>query len=345
MHNNSDETKLKIVKKLITNLEMKARSHRLTLKKEIKKILIVEGSTDYRFINKKSPLCDDVFCTIAKEIDPNFNYKELILSAVEGWPNFYPILMPKDLKNWKVFGMVDMDFDDVNKLKNTAKLFITDTHDLETLMLSTERDILQKIKGCKIEHKDVKKALFMAYQLGKMRQLFSSDEFLGEIPFKKGLSAKNGEEVEYSSFFNNDYQILLNDLISHLYTKANKAISTAKEKRLLRQLSKDKSIKNDLDKDKKDKEDKEEKWKWKSKLDSFDFDEPNPDDLWDVVNGHDILSLLRYVNEEAAITFKPSPQYETDRSFEIALIDAYDPENFKKTEICRQMREAGIVKA
>ena len=82
---------------------------------------------------------------------------------------------------------------------------------------------------------------------------------------------------------------------------------------------------------------------WYSGIDSFDV--AKTDDLWDVVNGHDILSLLRYVNEDAAIKFKSSSDHAVNRAFEMALIEEYNPNNFKKTKICSRMIKENIVKA
>ena len=296
-----------------------------------KKLLIVEGQTDKQFIC--GHLCDDVICMVAnKAFDtangfspkPLLNCKKAIVEVVYGL-SVYPTIIkcPKGSENWKVFGMIDMDFDDVGNHTKIAKLFITDTHDLETLMLSTEKNLLQKIEGCVIGVEDTKKALFMAYQLGRIRQVLT-----GEM--SKGLSAGNNE-IEYSNFILEDYRISLKSLISYLNKQTEEPIAPEKEKKLLEQLSKDRSIKQYLTKE----------GIWKYEIDSFDAAKTN--DLWDIVNGHDILSLLRYVNETAAIKFKASSQYAVDRTFEMALINAYNHNNFKGTKICKRMVAEGIV--
>ena len=277
-----------------------------------KKLLIVEGQTDEQFIHKH--LCGDVICMVANKAfgttngfsqEQRLNCKQAIMEVVYGL-SVYPTIItcPKGSENWKVFGMIDMDFDEVGNYTKTAKLFITDTHDLETLMLSTEPDLLQKIKGCVICAEDAKKALFMAYQLGRMRQWLKLTDEIST----KSLSAGN-DEIEYSNFIIEEYRISFKSLISYLNKKAEKTISAVKEKKLFEQLSKNKSVKKYLTKE----------GIWYSGIDSFDV--AKTDDLWDVVNGHDILSLLRYVNEDAAIKFKSSSDHAVNIAFEMALIE------------------------
>lgn len=357
-----------------------------------KKLLIVEGLTDKQFmenIKKEDVICQNVnFITCNDSIS---NCKKVIIDLLDG---LYgpPILFkrPKGSENWKVFGMIDKDYDEY---QNKPKCFMTDTHDLETLMLSTAEDLLQKILLEKIVlpviefdiqqqiYNDVEKALFLAYQLGTMRKLL-----IGKISLY-GLSVHEGEPVDYSAFVDGD-RISLKKLISYLNKrladlkeklleqlskklspkeitnlfkqgsekkklkeffeqlskklsqkeiKKLEALSTklsaGQEDKLFNQLSEDKSIRNCLDIE--GKEEKEGKWNLGIDL----FGPTKTYNWWDIINGHDVLLLLRYINDTAATFSNPQKM-----DFETALIKNYDPENFEGTKICRRMREAGIVK-
>jgi len=364
-------------------------------------ILLVEGATDTHFITGLSKqqsievrLKDECIVPVSQTKTVK-HCKLAIIGILYGL--YFQLI---DYPNWKVFGMIDKDFDDDDDdCKKTIKdqLFIMDTHDIETLMLWSTKEnrteLLQKIEGCEtIKDADVNNALFMAYQLGTIRKLLHNkkisdkssnksdqkqilyedeqEDYLNDLPDnisgysylydcdpdvssnrsgkkrisydkdnsssklsskkQKAFSPINNIEVYPKIFPSSDLRISLNGLISYLYKNKNTRES------IFKQLSRDQSIKNYLVKE------KEEDIKWKSGIGSFKVDKTK--ELWNVANGHEILSILRYLNEK--VNEKYEPQHELDRAFEIALIDAYNnTDNFKDTEICKRMVAAGIVKA
>ena len=298
------------------------------------KLLIVEGQTDEKFI--KGHLRDDVVCMVANKAfgtgngfapKPTINNKRAIIEVVYGLSVLPAIIKcPKGSEKWSVYGMIDMDFDDEGSHSNTSKLFVTDTHDLETLMILTDGGLFQRIKKCAISTDDTQKALFMAYQMGKIRQLISD-----EISIEPISSGKR--EVVYSSFFSEDYKVSIGAVISYINQNTEEPLSAAKEKKLVSRLLKDKSIKKCLS----------QEGFWKDNLESFDIQKT--DDFWNVVNGHDILSLLRHINDDARRIFKKSSMYSLNREFEMALIEAYNPSNFKKTKIYSCMVAENVVNA
>ena len=299
-----------------------------------KKLLIVEGQTDESFI--KNQVRDDVVCLVANKAfnfrgglgpQATVNHKNAIIQVVYGL-SVYPAIIkcPKGSENWKVYGMIDMDFDDPGDNKKTTHLFITDTHDLETLMLSTDDTLLQRIEGCVISQDDSNKALFLAYQLGKLRT------FLFDYISVKPISA-GSKEVDYSKFIQDGYRLSLSALFSYINQEGEEKLSSAKEKRLIARLLKDKEVKKYTD----------SSGCWKADLEKFDI--LATPDFWEVVNGHDILALLRYVNADAALKFRKKPSYTLNRDFEMSLIKAYDMANFKKTRICSDMISEQIVDA
>lgn len=368
-------------------------------------ILLVEGATDTHFItglSKQQSIKVRLKDECIEPVSQTKTVKDCKWAIIGILYGLYLQLI--EYPNWKVFGMIDKDFDDDDDggCKKTIKdqLFIMDTHDLETLMLSSTEEkiptkLLQKIEGCEtIKDADVNAALFMAYQLGTMRKLFKKlnkkisdkssnksdqkpilyedeqEDYLNDLPDnisdysylydcdpdvssnrsgkkrisydKDNSSSKSSSkkqnaftpiyniEVYPQIFPSSDLRISLNGLISYLYKNKNTRES------ILKHLSKDKSIGEYLVEENKD-------IKWKSGIGSFKVDKTK--ELWNVANGHEILSLLRYLNDKVGKEF--APKRELDRSFEFALIDAYNnnTDNFKDTEICKRMVAEGIVKA
>lgn len=327
-------------KLLSANLEFRANYHDFLHPDNPKKVLLVEGQTDERFI--KDELCDDVICMAAnmafydrssfgQKKDSKPNWKNAIVNVVYGL-SVIPKLIDcsNEFADWTVYGMIDLDFDDEGGTSRTHRLFITDTHDLETLMISTDDELLEKIDGCTITAMDAKKAIFMAYQLGRIREVIDKPALTAPLYAGKG-------EVEYSLFITNDYRVSIKDLIVYLNQKVSikkteKSMNKAQMEKFIDQLCKNKALKKHLTKDA----------CWKSDITGFDI--ASTEDLWEVVNGHDILALIRYVNKEASIKFSNRNPELLNRQFEMELIKAYDHNNFRKTKICSNMVREEVVK-
>ncbi len=323
-----------VVNKLAGSMHMRMDYN--SFSKGEKKLLIVEGQTDEKFI--KGHLNDDVLCLVANKafgINSRFNasesinHKNAIIQVIYGLSVIPAVIKcPKGSEDWKVFGMIDMDFDEDEKYTRTSKLFITDTHDLETLMISTDTDLFERIEDCAISHDDLKKAVFIAYQLGMMKQWLNP--LRSDVP--TDLLSSGREQVDYSSFVSKDYRVSLMELIKYLNSKSDKRLNATKEKKLFDRLYKDKSVKKMISKE----------GIWTKGIDTFDTE--GDDDIWSIVNGHDILSLLKYLNETAALKFRNRSPYHLDREFEIAMIEAYDHEKFGQTLLCSKMVKENVVK-
>ena len=298
-----------------------------------KKLLIVEGQTDERFI--RDHLNEDVLCLVANkafglnngfDARQSINHKNAIIHVIYGLSQIPTLIRcPQGSENWKVYGMIDMDFDEEERFTRTDKLFITDTHDLETLMISTDANLFEKIEDCIIRPEDLKKALFISYQLGKMKQILNGAVSTSPL-------SRASEQVDYSRFVLTDYRVSLLELIKYLNSESGGQLNTTKVKKLYDRLCKDKSVKKMLTKE----------GIWGKEINSFDISEI--DDIWNTVNGHDILSLLKYLNEDAAYKFRNRSSYHLDREFEIALVEAYDHTKFGDTEICSKMIKENVAK-
>ena len=332
---NAEEIK-KYVNLLVANLSFRMDYNNLV--NGSKRLLIVEGLTDEKFIKKI--LNDDVVCEVANKAFVNgqgleqmsINCKNAIIRAVYGMSTGKILLkIPQGFESCSVYGLVDRDYDNSNDIyTKTPKLFVTDTHDLETLLLSTDVDILKKIEKCTISLKDTKKAFFLAYQLGLIRKVILD---VKDSEFSiQAISSNSNDQIDYYEFVD-DYEINVRKLIKFINNLNDGCLSPAKEKKLLEKVIKDKQLKKKLDSD----------TKWNDTLDRFD---PSAhDDFWNVVNGHDVLSILRYINQDAAEAYSNKAMYNLNRDFENDLIDHYDYATLKNTNVYSLMSKENIVKA
>ncbi|MCR5420416.1 MAG: DUF4276 family protein [Lachnospiraceae bacterium] len=321
------------VKMLMANLSFKADYHRFVNKDGGKqRLLIVEGATDEAFIKKI--ISTDVACIIAQKAfrrpssfgkkpqEDFINYKAAIVQLVCGLSRFPQIISCPGSDKWIVYGMVDLDFDEAenNLFEGTKQLFVTDTHDLETLLLSTDADLLQRIKRCSIKIDDIRRAFSAAYQIGLIKMVLT--DYCSGLNFSSLSAGK--VEVAYAEFVEDDGKISLKRIISYMNEQSEKKLSSAKIEGMISKIKKDKRIKKYLNKD----------GEWDKSTESFDFSLYK--DFWDVVNGHDILALLRYVNNDIAEAYKGNTK-SLNREFEFDLIDNYEYKYLEKTELYHNM--------
>ena len=323
----------KQIKMLIGNLSFTMDYNQLI--KGTKRLLIVEGQTDKKFI--ESILKDDVVCVVANKAfgvnkgisQERFNSKCAIMQVVYGMSKIPIVLnIPKGFEKCIVFGLIDLDFDSESaQYLNTPRLFVTDTHDLETLLLSTDTKLLQRIDNCSISESDIRKALYLAYQIGLLRKVIYD---LNKMDLSLQAIA-SGAEISISEFLE-EYDVSVRDFVHYINQNDSRRITQPNEKKLADAVIADKRIKKKLDKN----------GKWKSALESFETS--TYPDFWDVVNGHDILSILRYLNEDAARKYSNSGAYRLNRDFEMDLIENYDYSYLGNTKVYSDMRVEKVVK-
>ena len=167
--------------------------------------LLVEGETDKVFIERLTDP-ERVKCLsmgiLSREQDElrtqkqYGNSKEEIINIIYGIAKLHMLLSdcPKDIDEWPLFGLVDRDFDEPMEYAGIDKLFFTDTHDLETLIINTDEEALYKIGSCSISEEDVKKALCLSYQLALSRLSLRGPE--GYVHY---INNKDGT-VDYQNF-------------------------------------------------------------------------------------------------------------------------------------------------
>lgn len=328
----------KLASRLAANIKLKS-DYKAFVNKQ-RKLLIVEGSTDAMFVGRVKR--DAVECVSAIKIfrsndafrttptTSKINCKDAIVTLIRGVSHFpSPFFKyPDDIDKWDIYGLVDLDCDELARGKPTPRLFVTDTHDLETLLLSTDNDVLQNIDLCRIPSEDVKTALYMAYQLAFARSLLFS-HYVG-ADFQISTIACGSRWVKFGQFFSNN-RIDLFSLVRHIANESGGSLSEAKVQKICTNVLGSKHGKKKFT--------KEGIWKY----DLSEFDSSAVEDFWQFVNGHDILQLLGYLNERVCVAFYQDQKNEINRAFEIVLVGAYDPKNFKKTVLYQKMEEANIV--
>ena len=292
------------------------------------RFLLVEGGTDKSFAEK---IDTNVKCIIAAKAYGNnvSNYKNTIIKVVCALSN-YPaefFKVPKMLANCQLWGMVDLDFDDPNVAYSfEKKMFVTDTHDLETLLLSTDNELLNKLDGCSISKDDIKTAYYMSYQLGMVKKTLYE---VADKDFDISMISSDGKyDVDYSVLFE-DKKINIKKVVDYINEKAEKPVSSEKTKKFV-----DESVK--LLKKKVTRE-----GTWVVSFEEFDI--TTTKDFWQIVNGHDIRALLKYINMDVARVFKKQSTYGLDRMFEGKLVEKYDYSNIKITTMYKKMCDENVV--
>lgn len=304
-----------------------------------KKVLLVEGTTDQKFIehikgdNTRCLAVADfmrarsAFSTSRSPSSAPYKSKVVIITILKHiayFPEYYDF--PRGAEKWPLYGLVDNDFDDSNDYARVTKLFFTDTHDLETMMIATDIGLLTRLKECNITVEEVKIALYIANQLAAFRKAIRNrnDEIL-----KAGLINAADGTIEFKAFTVGD-KVDLAKLLEYMSKKLAKPLSKEKLKKTRDAISKD--LKKQLDKE----------GFWKKPLNSFVVNYDS--DFWMDINGHDILSAICYIKPRVREVFINQGGYNQNRDFEFALSAAYDYGCLKTTKLYTKLQVAGLLK-
>ena len=296
--------------------------------------ILVEGTTDTAFMDRCKK--DDVTCISVSNIINGYNRlkkqpgisqascKRVICNTVYGLS-----VIPAKVKcrpeavNWKLYGAVDQDFDDYEDISITTRLFQTDSHDLETMLLSTDEEAVMRIKEIDITAEQMAKAECLAYEMSKLRQQIPK---YSRIPTRlfKGESGI----VEFSEITDGP-DIDVKKALAYLNRRNGGRSSSSEIKKLLESIIKENG--KNIDKN------------GIFKYGNSHFDPLFFPDFWYDVNGHDLLSALIYVNVNAYYKYYDSKAGELNREFEKDLIAAYEIKRFAKTRMFKRMLDFDLV--
>ena len=302
-----------------------------------KKVLLVEGATDQKFIErvKRTDIrclsvaefmrARNAFSTSRTSVVEPFNSRAVIITILKHiayYPEYFDF--PKGAETWPLYGFVDNDFDDSNDYSRVTKLFFTDTHDLETLMLSTDSELLNRLEQCNITADEIKAALYVADQMAAYRKAIKRNGNLNP-----GLINAPDGTIAFEEFTTGNMVDLFR-LLQYINDKSEKHLSKEKLRKTRESIIRD--LKKKLDKE----------GTWKKAFESLAV--ASDSDLWMNVNGHDVLSAICYKNPSVREVFLNRGGYSKNRDFEFALSEAYDYGCLKKTKLYTKLQAAGLLR-
>ena len=167
------------------------------------------------------------------------------------------------------------------------------------------------------------RALYVAAQLSFFRQAIHKAKIFDQIRVTDAEGI-----IQYASFTSDD-RINLYKLLDYANDNLEQPLSKSKMKKSKDQLSFE--LKKSIDKD----------GCWKKSFESFPAS--IDDDFWRKVNGHDILSAIRYINPSVHERFSNRQRYKLNRDFELALSKSYDYRCFIQTDLYSSLIKAELI--
>ena len=252
--------------------------------------------------------------------DSCLNHKEIIVNVCRAFKtrSFYPSQL-NALIGYDVYGVVDKDDADGKNYFAEGRLFVTDTHDIETLILYSDRRDRYKIDGKELTGEVLCKACYLAHQLKEFRDNVKYKDYLSNAQ-KKLLEKGNHQYADIGAMQRepDGCKLNLNYIIGYLNLDRKKEAD----------LRRDNKVKNLFEKNTDD---------WKLSLSDFKkrFKEKSEKNPWNYLNGHDIASAVVAVD----------PEFDKlSMSFEKALILDYKVINFYNTKLGQALGAANLIK-
>lgn len=228
----------------------------------------------------------------------------------------------------KVYGLVDKDFEEPFGIE---RLFYTDTHDLETLLLLNDDELLSNV--CKqagltitqdVLEKDVKKVKYLAYQIGVIKKAVHNivnEGFNMFIP--------NNVPLDYQKFTTTDYKVVLENFCQ--FVESNGGNIKKKDLLIDEKINLFFTDYSNLGK------------VFNQNINTI-CDISQTSDFWNIVNGHDICELLCFTNDDVNKAFykrNPTDNFRI-KIFEDNLIEAFRKRYFKSTILYFNMATAKL---
>ena len=229
-----------------------------------------------------------------------------------------------------VYGYVDKDN---GKANVTPRLYVTDTRDLETMLLSTQEDLLRNLPECSISVDDERKALFIAYQVSKLKDNLRESKKIS-LQFKSAVGQFDQKDPRKEwNFISDDYRV---DVWKFLKFINNQCGGNEKENVL-------KDIKDLLLETKGPNKAKIDRKTLLWNCDWSSFGDNLPNDFWMRVNGHCIARALAYINSDVYEKYFSS-NTGLNREIEFKWITRRDPKKFYGTNMgCAMLRDGVIL--
>lgn len=239
--------------------------------------ILVEGKSDYDFFRNqklKNILNDnnyyisiDAIKNFTKEKNQQNNEsnpfnKELIINIIKAK------MLCDFFKNNSLYAIVDRDFDDEypNSSIITQNILSNDSHDLETLMLSTDGNIAKNLAITNLNDDFFNRALYMAYQIGCVKYAISNN--------KEFLNFQISHN--FNQYFKNE-KLNIEKYVVYL------SIQNKNKTNIFQQITKLLKKDNKIDSQ-------------NNFITSFEnFKNNKPQDTWFIINGHDFTEALQFL--------------------------------------------------
>lgn len=331
-------------------LEIK-RDYYERLKRGEARFLLVEGKTDERLFVRNLYNDDVIVCAVGdifqsqdvlrqnyssscqrlrttEKCEPTFqfvNSKNTVIEILMAFRCPQLLNISIDASDWNVYGVVDSDYSNESETTSLQNLFLTDTHDIETLLLMTDETLLNRILNGLFSDDDIKKAYYLSYQLAILRTVLYADTYRTKVKTMEGepillwrtikTRLRNMQDRTLDSLIIGD-AIDVTKLIGYVYDGILVDNEVTKWATYYMQ---DKRMKDYFDAN---------TGKWKERWDTFQLEE----DFYQLTQGHDIARFLRYVtrNKRSDLSYEDQTRI---RNMEFLLVENYCLSCLKKSQL------------
>ncbi len=307
------------------------------------KVLLVEGKSDVKFwkrIVSDTLFIDDVKSfadSICALLNKPTNNKRAVIGICEALSVIDQSRSDSQstFEKWEINGVIDRDFDE-QTFGAVSSLHVTDTHDLETLLLYTDSELLQRLIDAKsygilITNEQADSAKRLSLQMGLIRMALRSlprelKNWFYLPQRRKQNSYRNQERIDYALL--NDHGNF--DLMQFLRATNNlQTLQDRKDDQSLKEIERliimAPVLKRKIGSD----------GKWS---DSKIYDDELT--IWRIINGHDYLRFLRSLVPGAEKAYKSD--YQADNALEFDLIQSYDTSRLIKTRLYCSMQQSNL---
>lgn len=299
------------------------------------RVLLVEGTLDKEFAKKVTR--HSIRCVAASEIEERLtdsdlsnadrSMKNIVRTTVYAVEKYRPFLKDREaVAKLQIYGLTDSDGMEPDADLPKRLYLISETHDLETLLLKTDRRLLQRIPDITVTEEQLKTACYIAYQLSFVRTFLRDTLELSAIDTA-------GQMPDYNQFVNpENCRIDLDDAVDYINRNGVDPKRAKNIRKILTGLHKNSDVRKVF---------AEEDGVFLPSPETFDPDEA--DGFWTAVNGHDVLRLLTYRLPEVKEKYYRKDRTKLKRSLEAGLVEFYNYRMFARTELYAAMKEEGLL--
>ncbi len=301
------------------------------------KILLVEGKSDISFWERI--LSNTVFISdvtnyansVCKLLNKRPNNKITVVEICKAFNSQEKYQSLPQTDTWEIGGVIDRDFDD-QTFDNIQSLHVTDTHDLETMLIYSDSNILQRLSiaksyGIVITREQANTAKRLSLQMGWLRMAVNILPFEEKRWIYLPKWHKQGR-IDYALIHDNG-NLDINQFLHKINDRQLQDDQKSEEQlRILKShIISTSVLKKHITSD----------GKWCN----ISYDAYDALEVWRVINGHDYLGFLKCIVPRAEKAYRSN--YRADNALEFDLIKAYDVNKFKSTHLYHSMNQCAFI--